>query len=199
MTRGPRTESRPATQEKIEEAIRTLTPAQLVRLEKLAWFRHGTLGRRGAGRSEGDLLSDAIIAALDGRRKWVKENCSFMKFLDSTMRSLASHIRDGRAADAFDEIAPSPKNTDDSEDFPERVPTQTPVAPAPPLREPDLDRQVRELFKNDAVVLLVYESFLDGMKPADIRSCLGITENEYHAAAKRLRRAVRRLAEGGAR
>ena len=196
MREGPLTEPRPATQGEIEEAIQALTPAQLVRLEKIAWFRHRALGRRGAGRNAGDLFSDAIIAVLEGRRKWVKDNCDFMTFLQGAMRSLASHIRDGKATDAFDEIAPNPENDDNAEDFPEQIPSQAPVDPERPLLERDLDGQVRERFKNDAVVLLVYEAFLEKMKPADIRSCLGITENEYHAAAKRLRRAVRGLAEG---
>ena len=44
MREGPLTEPRPATQEELEEAIQALTPAQLVRLEKIAWFRHRSLG-----------------------------------------------------------------------------------------------------------------------------------------------------------
>ena len=190
MKEGPLTEPRPATREEIEEAIQALTPAQLIRLEKTAWFSHRALGPHGAGRNEGDLLSDAIIAGLEGRRNWVKDNCDFLTFLTGVMRSLASHIRDGKATDAFDKIAPKPENEQDNAD---EIPTQAPVDPERPLLERDLDRQVRERFKNDAVALLVYEAFLDDMKPADIRSCLGITENEYHAAAKRLRRAVREL------
>ena len=54
----------------------------------------------------------------------------------------------------------------------------------------------RERFANDIVVLLVYDAFQDKMKPVDIQSCLDITENEYNAAAKRLRRAVRGFATG---
>ena len=200
MREGPPTEQRPATQEEIEKAIQELTPAQLIRLEKIAWFMHRTLGLRGTGRNEGDLLSDAIIAVLEGRRKWVKDNCDFMTFINGAMRSLASHIRDRKATDAFDKIAPNPENKqDNAEDFIEHIPTKAPVAPERQLHECDLDRQVRERFKDDAVVVLVYEAFLDRMTPADIRSCLGITENEYHAAAKRLRRAVRGLLKEGSR
>lgn len=195
MRDDPLTAPRPATQEEIEEAIQALTPAQLVRLGKIAWFRHRTLGPRGTGRNEGDLLSDAIIAVLGGRRKWVKDNCDFMTFIKGTMRSLASHIRRGKATDAFDVIAPNPENEQDNnaEGFLKPIPTRALFDPERQLHESDLDRQVRERFKDDAVVLLVYEAFLEKMKPADIRSCLDITENEYHAAAKRLRRAVRGL------
>ena len=192
MREGPAAEPMPATQEELEAAIRALTQAHLIHLEKIAWFRHRTLGARGAGRNEGDILSDAIIAILEGRRKWIKDSCDFMTFLKGVMRSLTSHIRDGKATDAFDKIAPNPDN-DNAEDFIEQLLPQAYFDPERQLHERDLDRQVREWFKDDAVVLLVYEAFLEKMKPADIRSCLDITENEYHAAAKRLRRAVRRL------
>ena len=81
----------------------------------------------------------------------------------------------------------------------EQIPTPAPVDPERQLVERNLDKQIRERFKDDPVELLVYESFLEKMKPADIQSCLGITEKEYNAAAKRLRRAVRGIAEGGPR
>ena len=193
-------ESRPATQEEIEEAIRALTQAQIVQLKKTASFRHRSLGPRGAGRNEDDLLTDAIIAILEGRRKWIKDNCDFMPFLKGVMRSLASHIRDGKAIDAFDEIDPNPANKqDNAEDFLGQIPAQGHVDPEQLLLARDLDKQVRERFANDVVVLLIYEAFQEKMKPVDIRLALGITENEYHAAAKRLRRAVRGFVEGRSR
>ena len=123
-----------------------------------------------------------------------------MTFLKGVMRSLASHIRTGRPADAFDEIAPNPVNEeDDTQDFVEQIPTPAPVDPERQLLARNLDKQIRERFKDDPAELLVYESFLEKMKPAEIQSCLGISEKEYNAAAKRLRRATRRMAKGGPR
>ena len=200
MSKRPPAEATPATREEIEQAVEALTEAQLVRLENIAAFRHRSLGTRCAGRNEGDLLSDAIIATLEGRRKWIKANVDFMTLIKGVMRSLASHIRSGKAADAFDEIAPNPVNEkDDTEDFVEQIPTQAPVDPERQLLARDLDKQIRERFKDDPEVLLTYEAFLEKMEPADIQSYLGITEKEYNAAAKRLRRAVRGFAEGGPR
>ena len=144
MRMRPPTESTPATQEEIEEAVRALTQTQLVHLESIAWFRHRALGPRGAGRNEGDILSDAIIAILEGRRKWVKDNCDFMTFLKGVMRSMTSHIRKGKAVDAFDTIAPNPVNEqDDGEDFVERIPTQAPVDPERQLLARGLDKQTQ--------------------------------------------------------
>jgi len=123
MTKRPPAEATPATKQEIEQAIEALTTAQLVRLQKIAAYRHRSLGTRGAGRNEGDLLSDAIIATLEGRRKWFKANVDFVTFIKGVMRSLASHIRAGRAVDAFDEIAPNPVNDEDeAEDFVEQIP-----------------------------------------------------------------------------
>ena len=197
MREGPPTEPTPATHEEIEAAIRALTRTQLLRLASFAWFSHRALGSRGAGRNEGDLLSDAIIATLEGRRKWIKDNCDFPTFLKGVMRSMTSHIRNGKATDAFDAIAPRPASEhDDAEDLLEQIPTSAPVDPERQLLARDLDKQIRERFANDVVVLLVYDAFQDKMKPVDIQSCLDITENEYNAAAKRLRRAVRGFAKG---
>ena len=191
------TEPRPATQEEIEEAIWALTPAQLGQLKKSSRSRHRSLGPRGAGRNEDDLLCDAITAVLEGRRKWVKKNCNFVALLQGVMRSLASHIRDGKAIDAFDEIDPNPENEQDTaDDFLEQTPTHEHGDPEQLLLARDLDKQISERFADDVVVVLIYESLQVKMKPATIRLALDITENEYHAAVKRLRRAVRGFVEG---
>ena len=159
MKKRPPTEPTQAIQEEIEEAIQALTQTQLIHLENISWFRHGTLGSRGAGRNESDILSDAIIAVLEGRRKWIKDNCDFMTFLKGVMRSITSHIRSGKAVDTFDEIAPNPVNKqDNAEDFVEQIPTQAPIDPERQLLAHDLDKQIRERFKDDPLVLLVYEA-----------------------------------------
>jgi hypothetical protein len=199
MTKRPPADKTPATKEEIEEALAALTDAQVIRLTKVSAYRHGTLGARRAGRHEGDLLSDAITAMLEGRRKWIKANVALVPFLLGVMKSLASHIRTGKAVDAFDELTPNPANDDDdnAEDFVEQIPTAAPIDPERILRARELDGQVRERFKEDPEVLLVYEAFLDKMKPAEIQSCLGLSEKEYNAAALRLRRGVEKLAKGG--
>jgi len=190
----------PATTEEIEQAVSALTDAQLVRLNKVSAFRTASLGTRAVGRNPGDILSDAIIAILERRRKWIKANVDFMPLLLGVMKSLTSHIRTGKPLDAFDEIAPNPVNEeDDADEFVEQIPTAAPVDPERQLLASDLDKQIRQRFNDDPEVLLVYEAFLEKMKPAEIQTCLGLSEKEYNAAAKRLRRAVDRLVEGGPR
>lgn len=197
MTKGPPVNRTPATKEEIEEALAALTDAEVIRLTEVSAYRHGSLGARRAGRHEGDILSDAITAILEGRRKWIKANVAFVPFILGVMKSVTSHIRTGKALDAFDEITPNPANDEEAEDFVEQIPTAAPVDSERLLRARELDGQIRERFKEDPEVLLVYEAFLEKMKPAEIQSCLGLSEKEYNAAALRLRRAAEKLAKGG--
>jgi len=190
----------PATRDEVESALAALTDVQLVRLNKVSAFRTASLGTRAVGRNPGDILSDAIIAILEGRRKWFKSRVTFLPFVLGVMKSLTSHIRTGKALDAFDEIAPNPVGEeDDAEDFVEQIPTAARIDPERQLLAKDLDKEIRKRFKDDPEVLLIYEAFLEKMTPAEIQACLGLSEKEYNAAAKRLRRAVDRLAEGGLR
>ena len=79
MRQGSPVESTPATHGEIEAAIQALTRTQLLRLESFAWFSHRALGSRGAGRNEGDLLSDAIIATLEGRRNGSRTSVTWVR------------------------------------------------------------------------------------------------------------------------
>jgi hypothetical protein len=181
-----------ATREEIITAIEALTAAQLVRLENIAWFRHHSLGSRGAGRQPRDLLSDAVIACLEGRRKWVKSSCELPTFLAGVLRSLASHIRAGKPVDAFDDLAPSPTNDDKGgQEYVEQLADPGSVDPEGQLIAQEICARVRDQFKEDPLVLLVLNGFLEKMKPSDIRSTTGMSEKEFNAAAKRLRRYVR--------
>src|SRR3954462_13907029 len=116
MTKRRPADNTPATRQEIEEALAGLTDAQVIRLTEISAYRHGTLGARGAGRHEGDIFSDAITKMLEGRRKWIKANVAFVPFILGVMKSLTSHIRTGKALDAFDELTPNPANDDENGD-----------------------------------------------------------------------------------
>jgi len=198
MNERPAATGTPATREEVETALAALTDAQLVRLNRVSAYRHETLGARRAGRHEGDILSDAIVAILNGRRKWIRANVEFVPFLLMVMKSIASHIRNGRPLDAFDEIAPVRINHKDAaEHCVEQVVPAAPSDPEQLLRARQLDDEIRKRFDDDPEVLLVYEAFLEKMKPAVIQRHLGLTEKQYNAAAKRLRRAVDAMLQKG--
>ncbi len=106
----------PATTDEVGDAVEGLTQPELLRLRQYAWFRHCGIGSRSAGRIPQDLLSDALIAVLEGRRKWHRSQVDIFTLLKGTIRSLSSHIRDGLPLDAFDDILPLGSTDEDNED-----------------------------------------------------------------------------------
>jgi DNA-directed RNA polymerase specialized sigma24 family protein len=194
----------PATIEEISEAIAALAKGELIRLRKFAYRRYWTLGRRGAGLSPEDLLQNALVAVLEGRRKWKRSRVDFVKFLIGVIQSLSSHIVEGKPLDAFDDVV-AYEAPDEDTDALDRRPSPTAPTPAEQLENAELEREasaldgeIREHFKDDDHALIVYEGLCDNMKPAEIREC-GVTEKEFDAAQKRLKRGVKRIAEGGER
>jgi hypothetical protein len=194
----------PATIDEISEAIVALTKGDLIRLRKFAYRRYWTLGRRGAGLSPEDLLQNALVAVLEGRRKWKKSRVDFVKLLIGVIQSLSSHIVEGKAIDAFDDVV-AYEAPDEDTDALDRRPSPAAATPEEQLQNEELEReafaldaQIRENFRDDDHALIVYEGFCDHMKPAEIREC-GLTEKEFDAAQKRLKRGVKRIAEGGQR
>ncbi len=190
-----------ATTDEIAAAIQSLKPGELVRIRKFAYRRYWTLGRRGAGLSPEDLIQDAMMAILDGRRKWQKSRVDFVKLLIGVIHSLSNHIVEGKARDAFDDVVEyqAPEENSDALD---RMPSPAALSPEEQLEAHELEQEataldgkIRDDFKNDDHALIVYEGLCESMKPAEIREC-GLSEKEYDAAQKRLKRGVRKLAEG---
>jgi len=190
-----------ATTDEIVEAIQALKPGELVRIRKFAYRRYWTLGRRGAGLSPEDLIQDAMMAILDGRRKWRKSRVDFVKLLIGVIKSLSSHIVDGKARDAFDDVVEYQAPDEDSDAL-DRMPSAAALSPEEQLEADELeqeatalDAKIRDHFKDDDHALIIYQGLSESMKPAEIREC-GLGDKEYDAAQKRLKRGVRKLAEG---
>ena len=191
----------PATTDEIAAAIQALTAGELVRIRKFAYRRYWTLGRRGAGLSPEDLIQDAMMAILDGRRKWPKNRVDFVKLLIGVIQSLSSHIVAGKPRDAFDDVVDYQATEEDSDAL-DRMPSPAALSPQEQLEAEErereamvLDGKIRDHFKDDDHALTIYQGLCESMKPAEICEC-GLSEKEYDAAQKRLKRGVRKLAEG---
>jgi hypothetical protein len=191
----------PATTDEIVAAIQALKPGELVRIRKFAYRRYWTLGRRGAGLCPEDLIQDAMMAILDGRRKWRKSRVDFVMLLIGVIKSLSSHIVDGKARDAFDEVVDYQAPEEDTDAL-DRMPSPAALSPEEQLEAEQLeqeatalDRKIQDHFTDDDHALIIYQGLCESMKPAEIREC-GLSEKEYDAAQKRLKRGVRKLAEG---
>lgn len=141
------------------------------------------------------------MAILDGRRKWPKNRVDFVKLLIGVIQSLSSHIVAGKARDAFDDVVDYQAPEEDSDSL-DRMPSPAALSPQKQLEAEELERdatvldgKIRDHFKDDDHALIIYQGLCESMKPAEIREC-GLSEKEYDAALKRLKRGVRKLAEG---
>ncbi len=189
--RGPATD-RVASGPEIESAINGLTDHDSRRLLRFAAFRWRAIGRQAAGMSPEDLIAEAFLRVLKGNRRWKPERCSFLLFLKGCVRSISSHLRDGRPGDLLDDPHTNQADEDSMETF-ERLPASS--SPDREAEAQSLDAMVREKFGDDAEVELIYECLLQDLRPARIRDSLGLTKLQYNAAVKRLRRGVLSLKE----
>src|SRR5262245_16147882 len=80
-----------ATDQEVVEAIRSLSPAELLRLGRLASYRARALLPFGLGQGSEALLQEAIKRTLSGIRRWRRTKVSFVTHLAKTIRSISSH------------------------------------------------------------------------------------------------------------
>jgi DNA-directed RNA polymerase specialized sigma24 family protein len=185
-----------ASAAQIHEAFEALTDAELVKLNDFARYRFQALGVRRQGRDPDELVTDAIVALLDGRRAWKPSRCSFFICLIGVIRSQAFHLRKDRPRDAFDELEViRPTVTSQSEPFEDRESDAT-SDPLLALDGNEVERVIRERFEDDPEAALVLEALLEGHKPADIREGLHLSQKDYETIVRRIRRAVHKLIDG---
>jgi DNA-directed RNA polymerase specialized sigma24 family protein len=127
-----------------------------------------------------DLLQEAIVKTLDGRRAW-KRNVSILKHLDRVMESDAGHIAERRATQPSDII---PESADE---------------PASPAADPSVQIVAQQeladllgLFAGDEQALKVLNFKREGFSASEIQQELGISKTHYDTVTKRIRRSVAR-------
>lgn len=181
-----------ASPEEVEDALNTLTPGELLKLQEFARWRIRGLGRRALGRDHHDLLSDAVIATLEGRRRWRKNAVDIFGHLKGAMRSISSNWRQKfREAEPRSESEMIPAG--EADDYPGPVATARTSEPHPDrllAAKEELGRMLA-LFKDDDEVCLIIEGLREGMTGPEIQRDLGLTEKQYNAGMKRLRRKAR--------
>lgn len=161
-------------------ALGSLPQADLVRLSRIARLR--ALGL--AGTDAEDLLNEAIVRVLDGRRRWPLD-VPMVAFLAQVMRSIADEEREreGRsAAGEWDDMAgladdqPEPPRAIDAK---ERLDT------------------VFARFAGDGDVLALIDGHAEDETTAETRARTGMDAKRYDAARKRLKRTLEKMmAEG---
>ena len=185
-----------ATPAEVVSAIEALTPTELLRLRSYARFRMRALRHAAQGRSDEDLMSEAVTATLAGTRRWNKEAVDMVGHLCGVMRSLSSHW--AAHAASSDEVAwLGPPGTDAGQGGSGRdAATPTPDAERELLARQEVAR-IRCHFRDDHLVTEVLNAFEIGMKGPEIKSSLGLGQREYETVLKRLRRGVERMERRG--
>jgi hypothetical protein len=197
-----------ATPAEIAAAMEALSASALLRLRSYARLRVRTLGRKAAGRTETELLADAMNGTLDERRRWNKDKIDFVGHLIGAMRSISSHWR--TQSKPVDEAIPESdlrqmtESGDVLSPF-DLVPSEEP-GPGDELEANERQREARErvetienVFAADPVVSLILQGLRQGMTPTKVRAELELSQTEYETAMKRLRRRMRATAGSGAR
>jgi DNA-directed RNA polymerase specialized sigma24 family protein len=174
-----------ATEEEIRAALEALTVSDRLRLKAFAKLRVRGLGARVGGPDrEEDLLHEAFVAVLEGRRKWKPASVSMVDLLAGVVRSISSHWAEGfdpETALLESELSPDPKRP-------------SPLAMAPSGR-PDQERELaakqelenlQRFFKDDDIVVLIIEGFREGMTGPEICEALGLSRTDYEAGRKRM-------------
>lgn len=170
--------------DELRETFR-LTPVQRAKLVKAAWPLVA-----GTDYEPDDLISEAIVRALDGTRSCPR-GVDPMAFLYNAMKSIASAAWEARSS--------RPRIT--SMDAPGgekiaaliRAPGRS--AEEKLAAEEDSERRldaVMALFNDDPDALCVVMGDLDELKAEEIRAACGLNEKAYPTVRKRIRRAIER-------
>ena len=200
---------RVADTEEISRAIDALESDQLVRLEDFARNRIDRIGPRAAhGRTADDLLQEVVKRLLDGTRQWYPEKVDLVKYWHDAMRSISSawaahHNRnkaspeyanveanlvtvddEGNTRSPFDAVEASTSNPEDA------------MIESAASGEQSLAEQIEASFVNDEQAALILMAWKDGWDSPRIREDLGLTENQYRAAVRRIKRRAYKIAEG---
>ena len=167
--------------EGIEQAILAFTNEESLRLNRYAQWRIRGLGRKAQGRSADDLLQEALVATLEGKRVW-KEGVSLYQHLIGALRSISSRLRERK----FEEYLESEIATPGDErplDF-----EVTTMNPQRILEARERLAEVMRLFEDDPHAVRVLKRLAAGFTASEIQSELRVSQREYGAIAKRIRR-----------
>jgi hypothetical protein len=164
--------------DEIKDAIAGLTEAELLRLERYAFWR--MRGARGFT-DHNDLLHQALTATLQGTRRWYKNKVDLVGHLLGAMQSIASNWNKRPAEDEIDKL--------------------TEVLPVSAGQEEQLLAReelanIKKKFINDTTITLIICELEEGLKLKEIREKYGMPANVYEAAIKRMRRKLDQLYQG---
>ncbi|HZQ55304.1 MAG TPA: hypothetical protein VFB14_24105 [Bryobacteraceae bacterium] len=155
--------------DEVLEALRSLTDADLTRLENFARLRLERYGARCGDTDPADLVQDAVVRTCYGQRRW-RRGVSILNHLASVISSQASN----RLHQASRQVELTDTHS---------APTSEPEAALDAAAE--VERLNQRL---DPLARAVMQSVRYGYTPAEAKARLNITDDVYWAARKRIRR-----------
>lgn len=195
-----------ASPDEVRAALRSLSEPDHRRLAKAArlFMRfHPVL----AGECEaGDLVQMAVLAALQGTRKWPKNRVDFVKFLAEAMRSIASNesrkLREGlqahlvpgdeaRLTDADERGTAMPESAVATTPGPEQTLLQAEHA-AERLTRLAL---IRAQLADDKEITQIFDLLREGHSKREIRERLEMDSTRFWTVDRRLTRRIEQIIE----
>ncbi len=168
--------------ESIWSAVLSLSDAQLLALKRYSQWRVRMIGRKAWGRGVEDLLHEAITTTASGDRVW-KEGVDFSTHLFGAMRSISSRWRGRRDEGYLESDLPHGESEQGALNV-----AATTIDPERVLRAKERLEQIYRLFEQDELAARLIQLLGEKYTAREIQSQLGITQKEFAAAVKRIKR-----------
>jgi DNA-directed RNA polymerase specialized sigma24 family protein len=167
--------------EEITEAFESLSTENRLKLDAIE-----AVYLRGTDLSTGDLLHEAVCAAVMGDRNCPR-NVAFMPFIVQTMRSISGHHREKRLREMADGGA--------SQDADRAKPAFTTASSNPEQILLDRESQntvdaIHDHFDGDEEAQMVVLGWSEGYRGAELREFVGVDQAGLDYAIKRVRRTM---------
>lgn len=179
-----------ATIQEITAAIETLTTSDWARVKRIADYCMWRLGLKAEGRTGDDLMQTALTDLLADTRRWNRSKVGFVTFLAGAMKSISSNwARSFKKEEALvyeTDLRQENENGDISSPL-DSMKEQTP-SPVERLHNKQTLEQIDDLFKDDEQAQMVLTAWLERFDPAGVRELWNLSQKEYNAIVRRIRR-----------
>ncbi len=180
-----------ATPGEIAAAIEALTPGDWARLKRSADYRIWKLGPEKAdSRTADDLIQTALTDLLVDTRRWNKSKVGLIRLLTEAMRSISSNwARSYKEAETAVLEADLRREDEEGDIFSPLDNLQEPGPnPEQRLRDKQTLELIDDLFKDDEKAQMVLTAWQEGYDPPGVREFWGLSQNEYNAIVRKIRR-----------
>jgi hypothetical protein len=173
----------------IKTAIERMEPGALLRLKKFAQYQILRMGSDAGGRTFEDLLSEAITDTLTGRRGW-SNGVDFETHLADAMRGIVGCWKEAPRQDTV----PDFETKNRAAEGPNTIANaNTTLHSERILAAKEEMQRIRRALRKDPAASHVLDLIAFDFTPREIQQRLDITQQDYAAATRRIRRRLEAL------